>query len=47
MAVVMLTFMWGMYRNTKVNLAILGFGAVVFALALWLVRSQTTIQDQS
>ncbi|MGB7408298.1 MAG: DUF305 domain-containing protein [Pontixanthobacter sp.] len=45
MAVVMLLFMWGMYRNTAKNWIILGAAAVVFAGALFLVRSQETIDD--
>ncbi len=45
MMVVMLLFMWGMYKSTAKNLIILGTAAVVFALALWLVRSQTTVTD--
>ncbi len=47
MAVVMLGFMLHMYRNTAVNVAIVLVSVVVFATALWLVRSQTTVQDQS
>lgn len=47
MAVIMLGFMSGMYGNRRVNAAILVGSAVVFALALFLVRSQTTVQDQS
>ena len=46
MMVVMLLFMWGMYKNRTKNFIILGVAAVVFALALWLVRSQTTIDDE-
>ena len=45
MMVVMLLFMWGMYKSTRKNFIILGIAAVVFALALWLVRSQTTVTD--
>ena len=45
MAVVMLGFMMGMYRDRKKNLAILAGSALVFAGALWLVRSQRTIGD--
>jgi len=45
MMVVMLLFMWSMYKSRTKNLVILGVAAVVFALALWLVRSQTTITD--
>ena len=47
MAVVMLTFMLGMYKNRRVNTGILGGSVVVFAVALWLVRSQTTVDDVS
>jgi hypothetical protein len=34
MMIVMLLFMWGMYRDTKKNVIILAVGAVVFAGAL-------------
>lgn len=47
MAVIMLGFMWSMYKNRTVNLAILAGSAVVFVLALWLVRSQETVDDVS
>ena len=47
MAVVMLSFMLGMYKNTKINLGIYAGSAVVFILALFLVRSQVTVGDQS
>lgn len=47
MAFVMLLFMWGMYKNKKLNAVILGVSALVFALSLWLVRSQTTVDDVS
>ena len=45
MAVVMLLFMWGMYRNTRKNWIILGVAAVTFAASLFLVRSQVTVDD--
>lgn len=45
MMVVMLLFMWGMYRNTAKNLIILAVAAIVFTGGLWLVRSQSTIDD--
>jgi hypothetical protein len=45
MAIIMLLFMRGMYRNRRVNLAILGGGVAVFAVSLWLVRSQATVGD--
>ena len=48
MAIIMLGFMWGMmYKNVRVNLAIIA-GAVVLGLtALWLSRSQTLVDDQA
>lgn len=45
MMIVMLLFMWGMYKDRTKNFIILGVGALTFALALWLVRSQTTVDD--
>ena len=45
MMVVMMLFMWSMHKNKTKNFIILGVAAVVFALALWLVRSQTTVTD--
>ena len=45
MAVVMLLFMWGMYRNTAKNWIIIGVAAAVFAGSLFLVRSQATVND--
>lgn len=47
MAVVMLGFMWGMYRNRRLNLVILAAAVAVFAGALSLVRSQRTVDDVS
>ncbi len=47
MAVVMLGFMLGMYTDRRVNLGIVIGSAVVFAVALWLVRSQETVEDVS
>jgi uncharacterized protein (DUF305 family) len=45
MAIVMLAFMLGMYANKKANLAIFSVSVVVFAVALYLVRSQGTVDD--
>jgi uncharacterized protein (DUF305 family) len=45
MSVVMLAFMLGMYSNRALNLAIFGGSAAAFALSLWLVRSQATVND--
>lgn len=47
MAVVMLAFMINMYDSKAVNIGIFAGSAVVFFLALWLVRSQTTVHDES
>jgi uncharacterized protein (DUF305 family) len=45
MSVIMLGFMLGMYKTRALNLAIFGGSAAVFALSLWLVRSQATVDD--
>ena len=47
MAIVMLAFMLSMYRNRAVNIGIFVGTAAVFATSLWLVRSQTTVDDVS
>jgi uncharacterized protein (DUF305 family) len=47
MTVVMLAFMRSMYTKTGLNIGIFIGSALVFALALWLVRSQTTVDDVS
>ena len=45
MAVIMLGFMWDMYGRKSVNLIIVGTSIVVFAVSLWLVRSQQAVSD--
>jgi hypothetical protein len=47
MAGIMLSFMWAMYANRAVNLGILAAAALAFALSLFLVRSQATVDDVS
>ena len=47
MAVVMLGFMWDMYKDKRVNVSILGLAVAVFAGSLWLLRSQATVDDVS
>lgn len=47
MAVIMLAFMLGMYKNTQLNIAIFVGSLVLFAVALWLVRSQITVSGTS
>lgn len=47
MAIVMLLFMRHMYTKKKMNIIILASSAFIFAISLWLVRSQTTVDDSS
>ncbi|GGK54736.1 DUF305 domain-containing protein [Salinarimonas ramus] len=45
MAVIMLAYMMGMYKSRAINLGIFGGAIALFALSLWLVRSQATVDD--
>lgn len=45
MAIIMLGFMLGMYKNRRVNIGIFAGSVAIFALSLWLVRSQATVED--
>lgn len=47
MAIIMLSFMLKMYKMPKVNVAIVAGSVIVLAGALWLVRSQETVDDIS
>jgi uncharacterized protein (DUF305 family) len=47
MSIIMLGFMHGMYKNQRMNLGIFAGSIAVFALALWLVRSQVTVDQVS
>ncbi len=47
MAVIMLGFMLAMYQDKRANIAIVVGSVAIFALSLWLVRSQQTIADVS
>lgn len=47
MALIMIGFMWGMYPNRRADVAIVIGSVAVFAAALWLVRSQETVDDVS
>jgi len=47
MAIIMLSYMLSMYKNTKVNIGIYAASIIVFAGALILVRSQATVDDVS
>lgn len=45
MAIIMLAFMGNMYKKTKINLMIYGISVVLFAVGLWGVRSQATVDQ--
>ena len=47
MAVIMLLFMLKMYTDWRINAGIIVASIAIFALSLWLVRSQETIEDVS
>ena len=47
MAIIMLAYMFGMYSNARLNVAILAGSALVFAFSLWLVRGQATVSGPS
>lgn len=47
MAAVMLGFMWSMYQRRSINFAIMAASVAIFAASLWLVRSQSTVDDIS
>lgn len=47
MAVIMLLFMLNMYKDWRVNVGIVFGSILVFGVSLWLVRSQTTVEDVS
>ncbi|MBZ9773085.1 DUF305 domain-containing protein [Mesorhizobium sp. CO1-1-8] len=47
MALIMIGFMWSMYKNAAANVGIVVAGVLVFVGALWLVRSQETVSDVS
>lgn len=47
MAVIMLAYMLGMYGKRGVNIAIFAGSLLVFAVSLWLVRSQQTVDQVS
>ena len=47
MAVIMLTFMLDMYKNKAVNTGIYVGSFLLFGLALWLVRTQATVDQVS
>src|SRR3546814_15597842 len=47
MAIVILGFMWSMYKDRRKNAAIIAASILVFAVSLWLARSQQTVDDDA
>lgn len=47
MMIVMLLFMWKMYENKKLNLAIMVFASLLFISTLFALRNQSFINDIS
>lgn len=45
MMIIMLLYMLQMYKNRKMNIAILALGFLLIAGSIWLVRSQITVTD--
>ncbi|QCR84911.1 DUF305 domain-containing protein [Moraxella osloensis] len=45
MAIIMLAFMSNMYKKTKINLLVYGISVVMFAVGIWGVRSQATVDQ--
>ena len=45
MAVIMLVFMGNMYKKAKLNLMIYGLSVLMFAVGIWGVRSQATVDQ--
>lgn len=46
MAIIMLLFMWRMFTDHKLNTVILAVSALIFALSLFMVQSQTSVNDE-
>jgi uncharacterized protein (DUF305 family) len=47
MALIMLAYMARMYTDRRANIAIVCGAVALFGMALWLVRSQATVDDVS
>jgi uncharacterized protein (DUF305 family) len=45
MAITMMLYMWGMYKNKKTNYIIIGVAAVIFVATFYMMRNQTGIGD--
>ena len=46
MAIVMLSFMWSMHRDVRMNVAIYAGALLLMGVALWLSRSQQFVDDR-
>ncbi len=46
MGVVMLLVMWGMFKDRRLNVALLAAFAVLFVVALWLGRTEAFVGDE-
>ncbi|WP_265530442.1 DUF305 domain-containing protein [Sphingomicrobium marinum] len=47
MIVIMLGFMWGMYKTLTTKVLVMVGAIIGFALFLWLARSQATVEDEA
>lgn len=47
MIIIMLGFMWGMYKRLATKLVVMGLAGAGFVLFLFLVRSQQTVEDEA
>jgi hypothetical protein len=47
MVIIMLGFMWGMYKSLAAKLVVMGLAGAGFILFLFLVRSQQTVEDEA
>lgn len=45
MAIFMMLFMWGMYKNKTLNAIIIGAAILVFGVTFYMMRNQTGISD--
>lgn len=45
MAVFMMLFMWGMYKNKTLNKVVIGVAVVLFVVTFYMMRNQTGISD--
>lgn len=46
MGIVMMLFMWKMYKKKRMNYIILAASVLIFGISIWLMRSQATVDDE-